>query len=66
MHDSILTEKWIIENCIEDCFEGFKELCQELGETFNEHGIFVKPNLYDMTTKKYMEKMDLAEFLHLF
>jgi hypothetical protein len=61
--DIILTEKDIIERCIEDCFEGFKELCAELEDTFGEYGIFVRPNLYDMTTKKYREKMDLAEFL---
>ena len=35
----------------------------ELEDTFGEYGIFVRPNLYDMTTKKYREKMDLAEFL---
>ena len=64
MHDNIiLTEQQIIENCIEDCFEGFKELCKELEDTFGEYGLFVRPNLYDMTTKKYVEKMDLAEFL---
>ena len=63
MSDIILTEKQIIENCIEDCFEGFKDLCNELEDTFGEYGIFVRPNLYDMTTKKYREKMDLAEFL---
>lgn len=63
MNDIILTEKQILESCIEDCFEGFKELCVELEDTFGEYGIFVRPNLYDMTTKKYREKMDLAEFL---
>ena len=63
MSNVILTEQQILENCIEDCFDGFKELCEELGDTFYEGGIFVKPNLYDMTTKKYREKMDLAEFL---
>lgn len=63
MSDVILTEQQILENCIEDCFEGFKELCRELEDTFGEYGIFVRPNLYDMTTKKYREKMDLAEFL---
>lgn len=63
MSDTILTEQRIIEQCIEDCFEGFKELCEELGDVFGEGGIFVKPNLYNMTTKKYREKMDLAEFL---
>ena len=52
MSDIILTEQQIIEQCIEDCFEGFKELCQELEDTFGEYGIFVRPNLYDMTTKK--------------
>ena len=63
MSDFILTERQILESCIEDCFEGFKELCKELEDTFGEYGIFVRPNLYDMTTKKYREKMDLAEFL---
>ena len=63
MSDIILTEQQIIESCIEDCFEGFKDLCDELTDTFGEYGIFVRPNLYDMTTKKYREKMDLAEFL---
>lgn len=63
MTDIIMSERQILENCIEDCFEGFKELCEELEDTFGEYGIFVKPNLYDMTTKKYREKMDLAEFL---
>ena len=63
MSDIILTEQQILENCIEDCFEGFKDLCNELEDTFGEYGIFVRPNLYDMTTKKYREKMDLAEFL---
>lgn len=63
MNDTILTERQILESCIEDCFEGFKELCKELEDTFGEYGIFVKPNLYDMTTKKYREKLDLAEFL---
>ena len=63
MSNIILTEQQILENCIEDCFDGFKELCKELKDTFCEGGIFVKPNLYDMTTKKYREKMDLAEFL---
>ena len=63
MSNIILTEQQIIENCIEDCFEGFKELCGELEDTFGECGIFVKPNLYNMTTKKYREKVDLAEFL---
>ena len=61
--DIILTEKEIIEQCIEDCFEGYKELAQELEDTFGEYGIFTRPNLYNMTTKKYREKMDLAEFL---
>jgi len=59
----ILTERQILESCIEDCFEGFKDLCMELEDTFSEYGIFVRPNLYNMTTKKYREKMDLAEFL---
>ena len=63
MSDVILTERQILESCIEDCFEGFKDLCQELEDTLGEYGIFVRPNLYDMTTKKYREKMDLAEFL---
>ena len=63
MSDIILTERQILENCIEDCFDGFKELCEELEDTFGERGIFVKPNLYNMTTKKYREKVDLAEFL---
>ena len=63
MSDVILTERQILESCIEDCFEGFKELCNDLEGTFEEYGIFVRPNLYDMTTKKYREKMDLAEFL---
>ena len=63
MSDIILTERQIIESCIEDCFDGFKELCKELGDVFYEGGIFVRPNLYDMTTKKYREKLDLAEFL---
>ena len=55
--DIILTEQQILESCIEDCFEGFKELCAELEDTFGEYGIFVRPNLYDMTTKKYREKI---------
>jgi hypothetical protein len=63
MSDVILTERQILENCIEDCFEGFKELCEELEDTFGEYGIFVRPNLYNMTTKRYREKVDLAEFL---
>lgn len=63
MVEPILTERQILESCIEDCFEGFKELCSELEDTFGEYGIFVRPNLYDMTTKKYREKLDLAEFL---
>lgn len=63
MSDIILTEQQIIEQCIEDCFDGFKELIEELGDVFGDGGIFVRPNLYDMTTKKYREKMDLAEFL---
>lgn len=63
MSSLILTEQQIIEQCIEDCFEGFKELCEELGDVFGDGGIFVRPNLYDMTTKKYKEKLDLAEFL---
>ncbi len=63
MSNVILTERQILESCIEDCFEGFKELCEELEDTFGEYGIFVKPNLYNMTTKKYREKVDLAEFL---
>jgi hypothetical protein len=63
MDNLILTEREIIERCIEDCFEGYKELAQELEYTFGDYGIFVRPNLYDMTTKKYREKMDLAEFL---
>ena len=63
MNDFILTEKDIIESCIEDCFEGYKELAGELEDAFGSGGIFVKPNLYNMTTKKYKEKMDLAEFL---
>ena len=32
--DFILTERQILESCIEDCFEGFKELCKELEDTF--------------------------------
>ena len=63
MSDIILTERQILENCIEDCFDGLRELCGELEDTFGEYGIFVKPNLYNMTTKKYREKVDLAEFL---
>lgn len=63
MSDTVLTEREILNSCIEDCFEGFKDLCDELKDTFMEYGIFVKPNLYDMTTKKYREKLDLAEFL---
>lgn len=63
MSNIILSEQQVIENCIEDCFEGFKDLCKELGDIFYEGGIFVRPNLYDMTTKKYREKLNLAEFL---
>lgn len=63
MTDIILTEQQIIEQCIEDCFEGFKEFTEELGDMFGEGGIFVRPNLYNMTTKRYREKLDLAEFL---
>ena len=63
MSDIILTEQQIIERCIEDCFEGFKELTEEISDIFGEGGIFVKPNLYNMTTKRYREKLDLAEFL---
>ena len=63
MSDVILTERQILENCIEDCFDGFKDLCDELENAFGEYGIFVKPNLYNMTTKRYREKLDLAEFL---
>ena len=33
MSDVILTERQILESCIEDCFEGFKELCEELEYT---------------------------------
>lgn len=32
-------------------------------DIFGSHGIFVRPNLYNMTTKRYREKMDLVEFL---
>ena len=63
MNDFILTEKDIIESCIEDCFEGYKELAGELEDAFGDGGIFVRPNLYNMTTKRYQEKMDLSEFL---
>ena len=63
MSSVILTERQILESCIEDCFEGFKDLCDELEDTFGEYGIFVKPNLYNMTTKRYREKLNLAEFL---
>ena len=63
MSDIILTEQDIIEQCIEDCFEGYKDLAEELCDTFSKYGIFVRPNLYNMTTKKYREKIDLAEFL---
>ena len=63
MNDFILTEKDIIESCIEDCFEGYKELAGELEDAFGYGGIFVRPNLYNMTTKRYQEKMDLSEFL---
>ena len=63
MSNLILTERQIIEQCIEDCFEGFKELTEELGDIFGEGGIFVRPNLYNMTTKRYREKLDLSEFL---
>lgn len=63
MNNLILTEQQIIEQCIEDCFEGFKELTEELGDIFGECGVFVRPNLYNMTTKRYREKLDLAEFL---
>ena len=61
--NELIAEQQIIESCIEDCFEGYKDLAEELCDIFNEYGIFVKPNLYDMTTKKYREKVDLAEFL---
>ena len=63
MSDIILTEQDIIEQCLEDCFEGYKDLAEELCDTFSKYGIFVRPNLYNMTTKKYREKIDLAEFL---
>jgi len=63
MSDHVLTQQEILENCIEDCFEGYKELTEELEYAFGDGGIFVRPNLYDMTTKKYKEKLDLAEFL---
>lgn len=63
MNDFILTEKDIIESCIEDCFKGYKELTGELEDVFGDGGIFVKPNLYNMTTKRYQEKIDLSEFL---
>ena len=63
MSEFVLTEKDIIESCIEDCFEGYKELVEELEDTLSSGGIFVRPNLYNMTTKKYQEKMDLVEFL---
>ena len=33
MSNVILTEQQILENCVEDCFDGFKELCEELGDT---------------------------------
>ena len=56
MNNHILTEREILEQCIEDCFDGYKELAQELEYTFGEYGIFTRPNLYDMTTKKYQEK----------
>ena len=59
----VVTTQNIIESCIEDCFEGYKDLAGEISDIFEEYGIFVRPNLYDMTTKKYREKMDLAEFL---
>ena len=63
MNNHIMTQQEIIENCIEDCFEGFKDLADELCDIFSEYGIFVRPNLYEMTTKRYKEKLDLAEFL---
>lgn len=63
MNDHIMTEQEILESCIEDCFDGFKELVEELEYTFGDGGVFVRPNLYSMTTKKYREKLDLAEFL---
>lgn len=63
MSDHIMTQQEIIESCIEDCFDGFKDLADELCDIFSEYGIFVRPNLYEMTTKRYKEKLDLAEFL---
>lgn len=63
MSNIILTPTEIIENCIQDCFDGYKELIGEIEYTFNSGGIFTRPNMYDMTTKKYREKLDLSEFL---
>lgn len=63
MNDTILTERQIIESCIEDCFDGYKDLVRDIGDMFYEGGVFIKPNLYNMTTKKYREKFDLAEFI---
>jgi len=63
MNNIVLTQTDIIEQCIEDCFDGFKELVEELEDTFGEYGIFTRSNLYNMTTKRYREKLDLAEFI---
>lgn len=63
MSDYIMTQQEIIESCIEDCFDGFKDLANDLCDIFSEYRIFVRPNLYEMTTKRYKEKLDLAEFL---
>lgn len=64
MNNLILSENDVIESCIEDCFAGYKELIGELEDAFGNGGVlFVKPNLYNMTTKRYQEKMELTEFL---
>lgn len=51
-----ITQQDIIESCIEDCFEGYKDLANELCDIFEEYRIFVRPNLYDMTTKSIEKK----------
>ena len=42
----VVTTQNIIKSCIEDCFEGYKDLAGEISDIFKEYGIFVRPNLF--------------------
>ena len=51
MSNVILTEQQILENCIEDCFDGFKELCEEgqkLGESLGVVVQMQKEEIFDL------------------